>query len=61
MAIFDVGIVPHEAFLLAIGILVAIIPEGLAPTVTLTLAMAVQRLAQKGCWSKSCRWWKRWG
>jgi magnesium-transporting ATPase (P-type) len=48
VAIFDVGFVPHEAFLLAIGILVAIIPEGLAPTVTLTLAMAVQRLAQKG-------------
>ncbi len=48
VAIFDVGIVPHEAFLLAIGILVAILPEGLAPTVTLTLAMAVQRLAQKG-------------
>jgi P-type Ca2+ transporter type 2C len=48
VAIIDVGFVPHEAFLLAIGILVAIIPEGLAPTVTLTLAMAVQRLAQKG-------------
>ena len=48
VAILDVGFVPHEAFLLAIGILVAIIPEGLAPTVTLTLAMAVQRLAQKG-------------
>ena len=48
VAILDVGFVPHEAFLLAIGILVAVIPEGLAPTVTLTLAMAVQRLAQKG-------------
>jgi potassium/sodium efflux P-type ATPase len=48
VAILDVGFVPHEAFLLAVGILVAIIPEGLAPTVTLTLAMAVQRLAQKG-------------
>jgi len=48
VAISDVGFIPHEAFLLAIGILVAIIPEGLAPTVTLTLAMAVQRLAQKG-------------
>lgn len=48
VAILDVGFVPHEAFLLAVGILVAVIPEGLAPTVTLTLAMAVQRLAQKG-------------
>jgi potassium/sodium efflux P-type ATPase len=33
---------------LAIGILVAALPEGLIPTVTLTLAMSVQRLAQKG-------------
>ena len=36
-----------EAFLLAIGIIVAAVPEGLAPTVTLSLAIAVQRLAQK--------------
>jgi Ca2+-transporting ATPase len=37
-----------EAFLLGIGIIVATVPEGLIPTVTLTLAMAVQRLAQRG-------------
>jgi P-type Ca2+ transporter type 2C len=37
-----------EAFILAIGILVAAVPEGLTPTITLTLAMAVQRLAQQG-------------
>jgi magnesium-transporting ATPase (P-type) len=37
-----------EAFLLAIGIIVAAVPEGLAPTITLTLAISVQRLAQKG-------------
>jgi P-type Ca2+ transporter type 2C len=44
----DVGMQPGEAILLAIGIVVAAIPEGLAPTVTLSLAMGVQRLAQKG-------------
>ena len=37
-----------EAFMLGIGIIVATVPEGLIPTVTLTLAMAVQRLAQRG-------------
>ncbi len=45
---FEVGMPEAEAFLLAIGIIVAVIPEGLVPTVTLTLAIAVQRLAQKG-------------
>lgn len=37
-----------EAFILGIGIIVAVIPEGLIPTVTITLAIAVQRLAQRG-------------
>jgi len=36
------------AFLLAIGVIVAVIPEGLVPTLTLTLAIAVQRLANRG-------------
>jgi P-type Ca2+ transporter type 2C len=44
----DVGLPWIEAFLLAIGIIVAAVPEGLRPTVTLSLAMAVQRLAQRG-------------
>ncbi|HEX7599442.1 MAG TPA: HAD-IC family P-type ATPase, partial [Polyangia bacterium] len=48
VGINDVGISPSEAFILAIGIVVAVIPEGLVPTVTLTLAMAVQRLARQG-------------
>jgi Ca2+-transporting ATPase len=48
VGINDVGISPGDAFILAIGIVVAAIPEGLAPTVTLTLAMAVQRLARCG-------------
>ncbi len=51
--VFTVGIVDvkmgiNEAFLLALGIIVAAIPEGLPATVTLSLAAAVQRLAQKG-------------
>ncbi len=45
---FQVGLSLNDAFILAIGILVATVPEGLTPTVTLTLAMAVQRLAQQG-------------
>ncbi len=51
--VFTVGIIDvkmgiNEAFLLALGIIVATIPEGLPATVTLSLAAAVQRLAQKG-------------
>ncbi len=48
VGIVDVNLGIHEAFLLALGIIVAAIPEGLPATVTLTLAVAVQRLAQKG-------------
>jgi magnesium-transporting ATPase (P-type) len=45
---FDLGWGWSESFFLAIGLIVAAIPEGLLPTVTLTLAIAVQRLAEKG-------------
>jgi P-type Ca2+ transporter type 2C len=45
-ALYDEKLPTNEAFILTIGIIVAVVPEGLAPTVTLTLAMAVQRLAQ---------------
>ncbi len=48
VGINEVGIAPDEAFILAVGIVVAVIPEGLAPTVALSLAMAVQRLARRG-------------
>jgi len=48
VGIFDVGLARFEAFLLALGILVAAVPEGLPATVTLSLAMAAQRLAQRG-------------
>ena len=44
----DVGFPADEAFVLAVGIIVAAIPEGLPATVTLSLAIAVQRLAQRG-------------
>jgi magnesium-transporting ATPase (P-type) len=36
-----------HALLLAIGLIVAVVPEGLIPTVTLTLSKAVQRLARQ--------------
>lgn len=45
--ITEVGLPPLEAFLLALGILAAAIPEGLPANLTLTLAMSAQRLAQK--------------
>jgi P-type Ca2+ transporter type 2C len=48
VGIVDVNLGISEAFLLALGIIVAAIPEGLPATVTLSLAVAVQRLAQKG-------------
>ncbi len=48
VGIVDVDLGINEAFLLALGIIVAAIPEGLPATVTLSLAVAVQRLAQKG-------------
>lgn len=36
-----------ETFIFALGMVVAFIPEGLLPTVTLSLAMAVQRMAKE--------------
>jgi ATPase, P-type (transporting), HAD superfamily, subfamily IC len=36
-----------EAFIFSLGMIVAFIPEGLLPTVTLSLAMAVQRMAKE--------------
>jgi len=48
VGVVDVNLGMSEAFLLALGIIVAAIPEGLPATVTLSLAVAVQRLAQKG-------------
>jgi magnesium-transporting ATPase (P-type) len=45
---FSLGLQLREVTLLALGIVVAVIPEGLVATLTLSLAIAVQRLAQKG-------------
>ena len=36
-----------ENFIFAIGVIVALVPEGMLPTVTLALAMASQRMAQR--------------
>jgi P-type Ca2+ transporter type 2C len=45
---FDAHAQLVDALLFATGVLVATVPEGLIPTVTLSLAMAVQRLAKRG-------------
>jgi len=37
----------HAGFIFAIGMVVAFVPEGLLPTVTLSLAMGVQRMARR--------------
>lgn len=42
-----IGISWQDAFLFAIGVSVALIPEGLLPTVTLSLAMGAQRMAHR--------------
>ncbi len=47
MAVLGAGIEPRVGFIFAIGIIVANIPEGLLPTVSLTLAVGVQRMAKQ--------------
>ncbi len=42
-----VGLGPVESLVFAVGILVANVPEGLLPTVTLSLAITVQRMARE--------------
>ncbi|HBA88550.1 MAG TPA: ATPase [Geobacter sp.] len=37
----------HAGFMFSVGMVVAFVPEGLLPTVTLSLAMAVQRMARR--------------
>jgi magnesium-transporting ATPase (P-type) len=48
IAINDLNIPHIEAFLLGVGMIAAVVPEGLRPTLTLSLAIAVQRLARRG-------------
>ena len=46
-AVFFVKYPVVESFIFALGMMVALIPEGLLPTVTLSLALAVQTMAKK--------------
>ncbi|MFC3932425.1 cation-translocating P-type ATPase [Streptococcus dentapri] len=46
-AIFFVKEPIAQTFIFSLGMIVAFIPEGLLPTITLSLAMAVQRMAKK--------------
>ena len=39
---------PSEGFVFALGVIVANVPEGLLPTLTLALALGVQRMARQG-------------
>jgi magnesium-transporting ATPase (P-type) len=41
------GTAPRNGFLFAVGVTVALVPEGLLPTVTLSLAMGAQRMARR--------------
>ncbi|MBB5801204.1 magnesium-transporting ATPase (P-type) [Saccharothrix ecbatanensis] len=41
------GLDPAEGFLFAVGVTVALVPEGLLPTVTLSLARAAQEMARR--------------
>jgi sodium/potassium-transporting ATPase subunit alpha len=42
-----IGVAFWENFMFAIGIIVAMVPEGLLPTLTLALVLAAQRMAQR--------------
>ena len=42
------GIPLHDGFLFGIGVIVALVPEGLLPTLTLSLAMSATRMARRG-------------
>ncbi|HEY6962269.1 MAG TPA: cation-transporting P-type ATPase [Gaiellaceae bacterium] len=42
------GLAPRDAFTFAIGLIVANVPEGLLPTITLALAVGVASLAREG-------------
>lgn len=47
LAIFLAKTEPVAAFIFALGMIVAFVPEGLLPTVTLSLAISVQRMAKR--------------
>ena len=47
IAIFIIKDPLLESFIFALGMIVAFIPEGLLPAVTLSLALSVQRMAKE--------------
>lgn len=47
LAVWAAGVTIAESFIFAIGMIVALVPEGLLPTVTLALAMGSQRMAKR--------------
>ncbi len=47
LATFVAGVTVSHSFIFAMGMIVAFVPEGLLPTVTLSLAMGVQRMARR--------------
>jgi magnesium-transporting ATPase (P-type) len=47
LSVLAAGMAPAEGFLFALGMIVAFVPEGMLPTVTLSLAMGVQRMARR--------------
>jgi magnesium-transporting ATPase (P-type) len=47
LAVALAGVTLIESFIFALGMIVAFVPEGLLPTVTLSLAMGVQRMAKR--------------
>ena len=42
------GTPAHDGFLFAVGVIVALVPEGLLPTLSLSLAMSATRMAHRG-------------
>jgi len=47
LAALLVGVDPAESFIFAMGMVVAFVPEGMLPLVTLSLAMGTQRMARR--------------
>jgi magnesium-transporting ATPase (P-type) len=47
LAAMSLGLAAAESFIFAIGMIVAFVPEGLLPTVTLSLAISMQRMAKR--------------
>lgn len=47
-AAVGLGTSPGDGFLFSVGVIVALVPEGLLPTVSLSLAMSASRMARRG-------------